>query len=85
MLVCEACQREQEWRFLFLNIFFCSRDIQGGLFASPYLVKIEIFSLQQRGAGAKSNTMAMSKWCQFVSYLAYIIGSKFEQHHSNIS
>ena len=23
--------------------------------------------------------------CHFVSYLAYIIGAKFEQHHSNIS
>ena len=29
--------------------------------------------------------MAMSKWGHFVSYLAYIIGAKFEQHHSNIA
>ena len=42
---------------------------QVGLSASPYLLRYLVYSRE----------------CQFVSYLEYIIGSKFEQHHSNIS
>ena len=39
----------------------------------------------REGLGPRVIPWQRQSGCQFVAYLAYIIGSKFEQHHSNIS
>ena len=58
---------------------------QVGLCASPYLVKNGDIWLTAEGLGPRVMLWQRQSGCQFVVYLAYIIGSKFEQHHLNIS
>ena len=53
---------------------------QVGLSASRYLVENK-----DKGFTAERDLGPIQNGCPFVSYLAYITGAKFEQHHSNLS
>ena len=45
----------------------------------------DIWFKAKRAWGLGGNVMAAPKWVSFFSYLMYIIGVKYERHHSNIS
>ena len=44
-----------------------------------------IFGFSQKETGTKGVAMATISRCQFVSFVMYISGAKFEDHCSNIS
>ena len=44
-----------------------------------------VFGSQQKGLGLRVTPWQRQNGCHFFSYLPYITGAKFEQHHPNIS
>ena len=57
MLISEAFQREQEWRFLFRNIFSCFRDIQ------VFVQKLMMSQILYKYKNKSQNQEYLRKYC----------------------
>ena len=73
------------------NVFYLSESSGTFCLQNPKITGAVTFGIlrysvySREGLGPRVIPWQRQSGCQFVAYLAYIIGSKFEQHHLNIS